>query len=121
MCKYFFLSLPLLLLSTIAFATDWRPLVKDNSIFLDKDSVVFLKNPLRVTFDTKVIQADKGHYIIMNWGIKCHSGKQYLNRASIYNLSNDDYIREFKGFELNKDEDVQAGVFYALYSGFCEK
>ncbi len=119
MCRLFFLLILSSFTMTVS-ATDWEELSKDR-IFLDKDSVIKLYNPLRVTFDTKYVRPDLNIYVVMNWGLKCHSGKQYLNRARVYSLSTDRFLRKFTAIELNKDEDVRSGMFYDLYTIYCRK
>lgn len=117
-----FLSIPLFLfyLST-SFADDWVPL--GESIYLDKDSVTPFENPSRILFNIRFFPTDvrPDKYIQMNWVILCRSGKQYLNKALVYNSSNHQFIGQSMDFDFAKKESDIDAVFYPIHSIYCSK
>lgn len=104
-----------LLFSHLSYATDW--VRYNDDVAIDYDSVVVLNNPKRVVFDTRGSLDSGKSYIHMGFGIKCNSGKQYINRASIFD-SNGKYLREFD-VDLNVDEDIRPGLMLDMYKVLC--
>lgn len=76
-----------------------------------------MDNPKRVIFDTKGSLDSGKSYLHIGFGIKCNSGKQYINRASVFD-PNGKYLREFK-VDLNVDEDIRPGLTLDMYKEFC--
>lgn len=110
--------LTLFLLSTSSYATNW--LNYGDDIAVDTDSIIILNNPKRVTFTAKTLKPfiDSGTgFFHVGLGVKCHSGKQYMNSLSVYD-SKDNFIRDLD-VELNVDKDLEPGLTRIMYVKYC--
>lgn len=101
--------------SNSSYATNWVDY--NDKVSVDTDSIMVLNNPKRVTFTTKFL-TDTGSLQI-GLGIKCHSGKQYISRGSVYD-SKGNYLRGMQ-IDTNVDEDLSPGLTQDMYKEFCLK
>lgn len=103
----------ILIFSNSSYATNWVDFNDESSI--DLDSIMAFNNPKRLTFTIKLL-TDTG-FLQISLGIKCHSGKQYISRGSVYD-SKGNYLRDMQ-VDLNVDEDLSPGLTQFMYQEYC--
>ncbi len=118
MSKLLFLFNICILISFNVSAENW---VKYNSegSWVDGDSIIILKNPKRVIFNTKSISSyyQEG-YIYITTGILCNSGKRYSIDA--YVADNGKRIAQSDPSTLNIETDMIPGSFdTVMYKAKC--
>lgn len=103
--------------SSSALARNWIEATKNVSI--DKESIVKLNNPIRYTYDVMIHANSSEDYLILNYGIKCIEGKEYINSADVYSSKNGNFIKKYNGYNFNEDKDISKGISYTMYELLC--
>lgn len=118
MSKLLFLFNICILISFNVSAENWVQYNSEGS-WVDGDSIIILKNPKRVIFNTKSISSyyQEG-YIYITTGILCNSGKRYSIDA--YVADNGKRIAQSDPSTLNIETDMIPGSFdTVMYKAKC--
>lgn len=106
------------LISFNVFSENWVQ-YNSNGAWVDVDSIMILKNPKRVIFNTKSISPyyQEG-YLYITTGILCNSGKTYTIDA--YVADNGKRIAQSNASTLNIESDMIPGSFATvMYKAKC--
>jgi len=98
-----------------SYATNWVDY--KGKVSVDTDSIMVLNNPKRVTFTAKAL-TDTGS-LQYDFGLKCDSGKEYLNSKSVYD-SKGNYLSGMQ-FNSNVEQDLSNELTRDMYKEFCLK